>query len=78
MSHFYFDLKGGVPVRDRSGYDCFDERQARGRAHSIAKEVAIKQPELIGKAYISVINDQGREIYRAQVLRRSAEERNAE
>lgn len=70
MPHFYFDLKDGIPVRDRAGYDCFDERQARHRADGLAEAAAIKHPKLVGKAYISVINDLGSEIYRSDLLSR--------
>jgi len=70
MPHFYFDLKDGVPLRDRSGYDCFDDRQARHRADDLARDAAVKHPDLIGKAYISVINDRGNEIYRSRLLDR--------
>ncbi len=71
MPHFYFDLKDGVPVRDRSGYDCFDESQARNRADDLARIAALDHPELVGKAYISVIDDQGSEIYRSRLVSRT-------
>lgn len=72
MPHFYFDFKDGVTVRDRFGYHCYDENQAHFRADDLARIAALKHPEMIGEAYISVINDRGTEIYQSCLLGPSA------
>lgn len=73
MPHFYFDLKDGVPIRDRVGYDCFDDSQARNRADDLARIAALDHPELVGKGYVSVIDHRGTEIYRSRLVSRATE-----
>lgn len=71
MPHFYFDLKNGVPLQDRAGCDCFDDGQARNRADDLARTAAVDYPDLVGKGYISVVDDRGSEIYRSRLVKRS-------
>jgi hypothetical protein len=67
MSVFYFDLKNGVSKRDHMGYDCYNEQEAKNHADDMARQIGTEKPESVGKGYVSVIDQNGNEIYRSPI-----------
>lgn len=68
MSLYYFDLKDDIPVRDREGHECSSDEDAGFQGALIAQRIGTELPEYVRKGhYISVVNDEGREIHRAVV-----------
>jgi hypothetical protein len=69
MPLYYFDFKDGVPVRDRIGHECASDQEAVAKGSLLAERIGAEQPDLVGDGYISVVNENGEEIYRAPVTR---------
>ena len=68
MARYFFDLKDGIPVRDRQGHDCSSDDEAIENATFIAQRIGTERPEYVGKGhYISVVNEAGQEIHRAPI-----------
>ena len=69
MPLYYFDLKDGIPVRDREGHQCTDDKDAIFQGAFIAQRIGTEWPEYSGRGhYISVVNEEGHEIHRALIL----------
>lgn len=67
MKLYYFDIKGGVPLRDQSGIEfnsVFDAiAHSRGLARELREGKRIKDKALI----VSVINESGVEIHQEKI-----------
>jgi hypothetical protein len=67
MQTYYFDLKDGVPVRDRSGLEFVSDGAAIAHCKRMAEEVRDKEPKGNLDLKIVVIDESGREIHREQI-----------
>jgi hypothetical protein len=67
MPHYYFDIKDGHTLVDRSGLDFKDDDDAIAKAEVIAIGVSLDKPAVDPKRHIAVINDAGREISKVAV-----------
>jgi hypothetical protein len=68
MPLYYFDLKNGVPVRDRQGHKCANDEEAIFHGNFIAQRIGTERPETVGRGYyISVLNEDSQEIHQAPI-----------
>ena len=69
MPRYYFDLVDGTTVPDASGQILRNELLAAEVADKLAGDIYKIRPELRGKHFaISVRNEEGEEIHRADVV----------
>ena len=67
MPTYYFDLKDGVPVRDRSGLELMSDGAAIVHSKSLADKVRREKPKGHPDLRIVVIDESGREVHREQI-----------
>ena len=67
MPTYYFDLKDGVPVRDRTGLNLVSDGAAIAHSKSLAHTVRQEKPDGNQDLRIVVVDESGREIHREQV-----------
>ena len=65
MPTYYFDMKDGVPVRDRSGLELVSDGAAIVHSKSLADKVRRNKPK--GHPDLVVIDESGREVHREQI-----------
>ncbi|UGX97992.1 hypothetical protein G6321_00023825 [Bradyrhizobium barranii subsp. barranii] len=71
MQTYYFDMKDGVPVRDKSGLELVSDGAAIAHSKVLADKVRKENPEGNPDLRIVVIDESGREIHREQVYARN-------
>ena len=69
MQKFFFDMKDGVPMRDRVGIEFNTNAEAIEYGKEIARDFRDKSLRDDQDLEISVVNETGREIYREFVHR---------
>jgi len=67
MRTYYFDLKDGVPVRDKSGLKLVSDGAAIAHSKSLADTVRKQTPDGNRDLRIVVIDESGREVHEEQV-----------
>ena len=67
MPTYYFDMKDGVPVRDRSGLELVSGGAAIVHSKSLADKVRRNKPKGHPDLRIVVIDESGREVHREQI-----------
>lgn len=67
MHTYYFDMKDGVPVRDRTGVELVSDGAAIAHSKQLADKVRIERPAGDPDLRIVVIDESGREVHREQV-----------
>ncbi|MES2195714.1 MAG: hypothetical protein V4517_14950 [Pseudomonadota bacterium] len=67
MQTYYFDMKDGVPVRDRAGLDFRTDSQAIQHSKNLARRFSREQPIADDNLCVVVINESGAEIHREPV-----------
>lgn len=64
---YYFDMKDGVPVRDRAGLELVSDGAAIAHSKRLADKVREERPVGNPDLRIVVIDESGREVHREQV-----------
>jgi hypothetical protein len=64
---YYFDMKDGVPARDKSGLEFGSDGAAIAHSKSLAEDVRTKRPGGHPDLRIVVIDENGREVHRESV-----------
>ncbi|HEY8332769.1 MAG TPA: hypothetical protein VIQ05_03160 [Tardiphaga sp.] len=64
---YFFDLKDGIPVRDRLGLEFITTDAAIAHSKEIALKLARSDPPKDPNLYVAVINEAGAEIHREPV-----------
>jgi hypothetical protein len=72
MPHYFFDIKDGRRLVDRSGLDCENDVAAVERARVIAIGVSLDRPAVDPKRHIAVLNADRAEICKVPVYSRPA------
>ncbi|MCW2154326.1 UNVERIFIED_ORG: hypothetical protein M2215_000338 [Bradyrhizobium japonicum] len=67
MRTYYFDMKDGVPARDKSGLEFGSDGAAIAHSKSLAEDVRTKRPGGHPDLRIVVIDENGREVHREPV-----------
>jgi hypothetical protein len=67
MQTYYFDMKGGAPIRDRVGLDFQTDLQAIEHSKKIARRFSHEYPAKDGNLGIVVLNKSGTDIHREPV-----------
>jgi hypothetical protein len=67
MHTYYFDMKDGVPIRDRVGLAFRTDSQAIEHSKKIARRFSHEHPAKDDNLYIVVLNESGGEIHREPV-----------
>ncbi|WP_128927108.1 DUF6894 family protein [Bradyrhizobium guangxiense] len=67
MPTYYFDMKDGVPVRDRSGLELVSDGAAIAHSKSLANKVRREKPKGHPGLRIVVVDESGREVHREQI-----------
>jgi hypothetical protein len=62
MPRYFFDVKNGHRLFDRSGFVCDDDTDAIIKAAVLAIGVSLDKPEDDPERRIAIINDEGREV----------------
>jgi hypothetical protein len=81
MQTYYFDMKDGVPIRDRAGLEFRTDSQAIEHSKELARRFSHEHPAGDDNLCIVVVSESGAEIHREPVyptkpLRRAIRERN--
>ncbi|WP_249156336.1 DUF6894 family protein [Bradyrhizobium japonicum] len=66
---YYFDMKDGVPLRNRAGLELVSNGAAIAHSKRLADEVRKEKPVGNPDLQIVVIDESGREVHREQVYR---------
>jgi hypothetical protein len=74
MPRFYFDLTNGHRVPDRAGLDCEDTPAAKKMADRIATDIG-RDAATVPKKHLTVVNEEGEDIYRARIPEEYGEEK---
>ena len=70
MPRYHFDLVNKTTSADQGGQILPDDDEAIKVADTLARELRVARPDLIGKGYkILVTDEDGREVYRARIDR---------
>ena len=69
MQTFFFDMKDGVPLRDREGIEFMTTAEAIGHCKELAQHFRDESLRDDKELEISVVNASGREIHREHVHR---------
>jgi hypothetical protein len=70
MPRYHFDLVDKTTSADQGGQMLADEDEAMRDADTLARELRVVRPDLIGKGYMILVTDEdGREVYRARIDR---------
>jgi hypothetical protein len=72
MPTYYFDMKDGVPVRDKAGVELVSNGAAIAHSKQLADKVRMQKPAGDPDLRIVVIDESGREVHREQVYPRNA------
>ncbi len=76
MQTYRFNLEDHHFIADRGVYECADEDDAKLMTHEIADTLIQRQPELLHGGHAIVVRDvHNRQVYRADMDRRSISER---
>jgi hypothetical protein len=67
MQTYYFDMKDGVPIRDRIGLEFRTDSQAIEHGKTIARRFSHEHPARNDNLCIVVLNESGTEIHREPV-----------
>ena len=67
MQTYYFDMKDGVPIRDRIGLKFPTDSQAIEHSKQIARRFSHENHAKNDKLHIVVLNESGAEIHREPV-----------
>ncbi|AWM02723.1 DUF6894 family protein [Bradyrhizobium amphicarpaeae] len=67
MPNYYFDMKDGVPVRDRSGLELVSDGAAIAHSKNLADGVRRDKPKGHPDLQVVVIDESGREIHRERI-----------
>ncbi len=67
MATYYFDMKDGVPARDRSGLELVSDGAAIAHSKSLADRVRRERPKGHPDLRIVVIDESGREVHRERI-----------
>ncbi|MDA9463375.1 DUF6894 family protein [Bradyrhizobium sp. CCBAU 53415] len=67
MPTYYFDIKDGVPVRDKSGLELVSDGAAIAHSKNLADKVRRERPKGHPALKIVVIDESGREVHREQI-----------
>lgn len=67
MQTYYFDMKDGVPIRDRAGLDFRTDSQAIEHSKNLARRFSHEGLVKDNNLYVVVLNQSGAEIHREQV-----------
>ncbi len=71
MRTYYFDMKDGVPVRDKAGLELVSDGAAIEHSKQLAGKVRMAKPTGHPDLRIIVIDENGREVHREQVYSRA-------
>ena len=63
MPTYYFDMKDGIPIRDRTGLDFRMDSQAIEHSKTIARRFSHEHPTEDPSLCIVVLNEDGSEIH---------------
>ncbi|MEY9183042.1 hypothetical protein ABIG06_004623 [Bradyrhizobium sp. USDA 326] len=75
MLTYYFDIKDGVPVRDRSGLELVSDGAAIAHSKILADKMRREKPKGHPALQIVVIDESGREVHREQIYQTGPEHR---
>ena len=67
MQTYYFDMKDGVPIRDRAGLDFRTDSQAIEHSKNLARWFSLEHPAADDDLCVVVLNESGAEIHREPV-----------
>lgn len=67
MPTYYFDIKDGVPVRDKSGLELVSDGAAIAHSKNLADKVRREKPKGHPTLQIVVIDESGREVHRERI-----------
>ncbi|PIT06283.1 hypothetical protein TSA1_24655 [Bradyrhizobium nitroreducens] len=67
MRTYYFDIKDGVPVRDRSGLELVSDGAAIAHSKDLADRVRREKPKGHPGLRIVVLDESGREVHRERI-----------
>ncbi len=67
MPTYYFDIKDGVPVRDRSGLELASDGAAIAHSKSLAGRMREGKPLGHPELEIVVVEESGREVHREPI-----------
>lgn len=67
MPIYYFDMKDGLPVRDKSGLELVSDGAAIAHSKSLADQVRSAKPKGHPDLRIVVLDESGREVHREQI-----------
>ena len=67
MQTYYFDMKDGVPIRDRAGVDFQTDSQAIEHSKELARPFSHEHPAKDHNLCVIVLNESGAEIHREPV-----------
>ncbi|MDA9453563.1 hypothetical protein XI07_15115 [Bradyrhizobium sp. CCBAU 11445] len=67
MRTYYFDLRNGVPVRDRLGLELASDGAAIAHSKVLADKLRRERPKGHSELQIVVIDESGREVHRQSV-----------
>ena len=67
MQTYYFDMKDGVPIRDRAGLEFRTDSQAIEHSKELARRFSHERPVRDDNLFVVVVNESGAEIHREPV-----------
>ena len=67
MPRYFFDIRDGHRLVDRSGLNFRNDDDAIARANVIAIGVSLDKPAVDPERHIAVMNDEGQEIFKVPV-----------
>ncbi|MBH5367664.1 DUF6894 family protein [Bradyrhizobium glycinis] len=67
MPTYYFDIRDGVPVRDKEGLELATDGAAIAHSKGLADQVRRDKPQGHPRLQIVVIDESGREVHREPV-----------
>ena len=67
MRTYYFDMKDGLPVRDKSGLELVSDGAAIAHSKNLADRVRREKPKGHPDLRIVVIDENGREVHRERI-----------
>ncbi|MBR0994907.1 hypothetical protein JQ580_29785 [Bradyrhizobium japonicum] len=67
MQTYYFDIKDGVPLRDRSGLELVSDGAAIAHSKSLADQVRREKPTGHPDLRVVVIDENGREVHHERI-----------
>ncbi len=67
MQTYYFDMKDGVPIRDRAGLEFRTDSQAIEHSKELARRFSHERSVRDDDLFVVVVNESGAEIHREPV-----------